>query len=121
LIRASPSFPHGVQDAVRINLHRVAWLAVVVALVVSPLGRHLEWRAFQEDEAAKKVLAKDVIEKAMAAYAQGDLNACEVFARWAMELDPEELAAQILAFKARAERRYAEAPEKVTIFADPWN
>ena len=42
----------------------------------------------------------------MTAYAEGNYLECEAFAKRAMEVDPNELAASMLVFKAKTERRF---------------
>ena len=49
---------------------------------------------------------KDLMDKAMTAYAEGKYVECEAFAKRAMEIDPNELAASMLVFKAKMERRF---------------
>ena len=46
------------------------------------------------------------MDKATAAYAESKYVECETYAKKAMEIDPSELAASILAYKAKMERRY---------------
>jgi hypothetical protein len=57
-------------------------------------------------DAAKKTKMKDLMDKAMTAYADGEFTECESLAKRVMELDPDELAAATLVFKARTERRF---------------
>ncbi len=59
-----------------------------------------------EADKAKKVRMKDLMDKATAAYAEGKYVECETYAKKAMEIDPNELAASMLAFKAKMERRF---------------
>ena len=59
-----------------------------------------------EADKAKKVRMKDLMDKATSAYAEGDYIKCEAFAKRAMEVDPNELAASMLVFKAKTERRF---------------
>ncbi len=59
-----------------------------------------------EADGAKKARVKELMEKAMATYAEGKYVECENYAKKAMEIDPNELAASMLAFKARMERRF---------------
>ena len=49
---------------------------------------------------------KELMDKAMTAYAEGKYVECETYAKKAMEIDPNELAASMLVFKAKMERRY---------------
>ena len=49
---------------------------------------------------------KELMDKAMAAYAEGKYVECEAYAKRAVEVDPNELAASMLVFKAKTERRY---------------
>ena len=49
---------------------------------------------------------KDLMDKATTAYAEGNYIKCEAFAKRAMEVDPNELAASMLVFKAKTERRF---------------
>ena len=46
------------------------------------------------------------MDKAMTAYAEGKYIECEALAKRAMEVDPNELAASMLVYKAKAERRF---------------
>ena len=46
------------------------------------------------------------MDKATTAYAEGKYVECEAFAKRAMEVDPNELAASMLVFKAKTERRF---------------
>ena len=59
-----------------------------------------------EADKAKKVRMKELMDKAMTAYAEGNYVECEAFAKRAMEVDPNELAASMLVFKAKTERRF---------------
>ena len=59
-----------------------------------------------EADKAKKAKMKDLMDKAMTAYAEGKYIECEAFAKRAMEVDPNELAASMLVFKAKTERRF---------------
>ena len=59
-----------------------------------------------EADKAKKMRMKDLMDKATSAYAEGDYIKCEAFAKRAQEVDPNELAAQMLVFKAKTERRF---------------
>jgi len=59
-----------------------------------------------EADKAKKLRMKDLMDKATTAYAQGNYIDCEAFAKRAMEVDPNELAASMLVYKAKMERRY---------------
>ncbi len=59
-----------------------------------------------EADKAKKARMKDLMDKAMTAYAEGNYVECEAFAKRAMEVDPNELAASMLVFKAKTERRF---------------
>ena len=59
-----------------------------------------------EADKAKKAKMKDLMDKAMAAYAEGKYVECEALAKRAMEIDPNELAASILVYKAKMERRF---------------
>ncbi|HLH28528.1 MAG TPA: tetratricopeptide repeat protein, partial [Acidimicrobiales bacterium] len=59
-----------------------------------------------ESDGAKKAQVKAFMEKGMAYYAEGKYVEAETYAKKAMEVDPNELAAPMLAFKARMERRY---------------
>src|SRR5262249_22320409 len=58
-----------------------------------------------EADKAKKVRLNEFMAQAQAAYAQGKYVECETYAKRAMEVDPTEVAASMLAFKARLERR----------------
>ncbi len=59
-----------------------------------------------EADKAKKAKMKDLMDKAMTAYAEGKYIECEALAKRAMEVDPNELAASMLVYKAKAERRF---------------
>ena len=59
-----------------------------------------------EADKAKKARMKDLMDKAMKAYAEGNYVECEAFAKRAMEVDPNELAASMLVYKAKTERRF---------------
>ena len=59
-----------------------------------------------EADKAKKIRVKEFMDKATAAYAESKYVECETYAKKAMEIDPSELAASILAYKAKMERRY---------------
>ena len=59
-----------------------------------------------EADKAKKTKMKDLMDKAMTAYAEGKYVECEALAKRAMEVDPNELAASMLVFKAKTERRF---------------
>ena len=59
-----------------------------------------------EADRAKKVRVKEFMDKATTAYAEAKYVECETYAKKAMEIDPSELAASMLAFKAKMERRY---------------
>ena len=59
-----------------------------------------------EADKAKKMRMKDLMDKAITAYAEGNYVECEAFAKRAMEVDPNELAASMLVFKAKTERRF---------------
>ncbi len=59
-----------------------------------------------EADKAKKAKMKDLMDKAMTAYAEGKYVECEALAKRAMEVDPNELAASMLVFKAKTERRF---------------
>jgi hypothetical protein len=55
---------------------------------------------------AKKVRIRELMDQALAAYAAGQYAESEAYAKKAMEVDPSEVAASMLAFKARMERRF---------------
>ena len=59
-----------------------------------------------EADKAKKGRVKELMDKATTAYAEGKYVESETYAKRAMEIDPNELAASMLAFKAKTERRY---------------
>ena len=59
-----------------------------------------------EADSAKKARLKEWMDKAQAAYADGNYVEAEAFAKRAMEVDPNEVAATMLVFKAKSERRY---------------
>ena len=59
-----------------------------------------------EADGAKKRRMKDLMDKATSAYAEGKYDECETFAKRAMEVDPNELAASMLVYKAKTERRF---------------
>jgi type II secretory pathway component GspD/PulD (secretin) len=55
---------------------------------------------------AKLARMKEVMDKAQAAYQKGDYAEAEALAKRAQEIDPNEVAPVILAFKARTERHF---------------
>jgi type II secretory pathway component GspD/PulD (secretin)/uncharacterized protein YigA (DUF484 family) len=59
-----------------------------------------------EADKAKKSRMKQLMDKAQAAYAEGNYVQAETFAKAASEVDPNEVAATMLVFKARTERRF---------------
>jgi len=59
-----------------------------------------------EADKAKKQRLKEFMDKAQAAYAEGNYSECEAYAKRAAEVDPNELAATMLIFKAKTERHY---------------
>ncbi len=59
-----------------------------------------------EADKAKKARLEEFMKKAQAAYAQGNYAECEAYAKRAAEVDPNELAATMLVFKAKTERHY---------------
>ncbi len=59
-----------------------------------------------EADKAKKIKMKELMDKATTAYATGNYVECEAYAKQAMEVDPNELAASMLVFKARTERHF---------------
>jgi type II secretory pathway component GspD/PulD (secretin) len=59
-----------------------------------------------EADKAKKTRLSELMEKAQAAYALGNYVEAETFAKKAVEIDPNELAASMMVFKAKMERRY---------------
>ena len=59
-----------------------------------------------EADKAKKIRMKELMDKATTAYAEGNYVECESFAKRAMEIDPNELAASMLLYKTKMERRY---------------
>ncbi|WP_246196174.1 type II secretory pathway, component PulD [Aquisphaera giovannonii] len=61
---------------------------------------------YLEADNAKKARMKELMDKAQAAYAAGNLNEAETYAKRAGEIDPNEVAATMMAYKARMERRY---------------
>ena len=62
-------------------------------------------RIFEADK-AKKARMKEMMDKATSAYAKGEYVEAEKYATMAQEIDPNEVAATILVFKAKMERRY---------------
>ena len=54
-----------------------------------------------EADKAKKIRVKEFMDKATSAYAESKYVECETYAKKAMEIDPNELAASILAYKAK--------------------
>ena len=58
----------------------------------------------------KKAMLKDLMDKANTAYSEGKYIECEGLAKQAMEVDPDELAASMLAYKAKIEQRYKVEP-----------
>ena len=66
-----------------------------------------------EADGAKKARVKDSWRRPWPRYAEGKYVECETYAKKAMEIDPNELAASMLAFKARMERRFkTDAPDQ---------
>ncbi len=59
-----------------------------------------------EADGAKKAKLKEYMDKAMSLYAEGKYVECEAFCKRAMEVDPNELSASMLAFKAKMERHF---------------
>jgi len=59
-----------------------------------------------EADKAKKARYKELFEKAQAAYSDEDFYKAEAYAKQAMEIDPTEVAAPMMVFKSKAERRY---------------
>jgi type II secretory pathway component GspD/PulD (secretin) len=59
-----------------------------------------------EADKAKKARMKELMDKATAAYAEGNLMEAEAYAKRAAEVDPNEVAAIMMVFKAKTERRY---------------
>ena len=59
-----------------------------------------------EADKAKKARMKEFMDKAQAAYAEGDFVEAEAYAKRAMEVDPTEVAATAMVFKSKLERRY---------------
>ncbi len=59
-----------------------------------------------EADKAKKIRMGELMEKAMSAMAVQNYVEAEAFAKRAMEIDPNELAASMLVYKAKMERRY---------------
>ena len=49
---------------------------------------------------------KEFMDKAQTAYAEGNYVECEAYAKKASEIDPNEVAAIMMVFKAKTERRY---------------
>ncbi|MGC8641376.1 MAG: type II secretory pathway, component PulD, partial [Isosphaeraceae bacterium] len=59
-----------------------------------------------EADNAKKARMKELMDKAQTAYANGEYVQAETYAKAAAEVDPNEVAATLLAYKSRLERRY---------------
>ena len=59
-----------------------------------------------EADKAKKAHLKEFMDKAQGAYAEGNYAECEAYAKRAAEVDPNEVAATMLVFKAKTERHY---------------
>ena len=59
-----------------------------------------------EADRAKKARLKEFMDKAQGAYAEGNYAECEAYAKRAAEVDPNEVAATMLVFKAKTERHY---------------
>ncbi|MDR3619511.1 MAG: type II secretory pathway, component PulD, partial [Paludisphaera borealis] len=59
-----------------------------------------------EADNAKKARLKEFMDKAQAAYAESNFEQAEAYAKRAMEVDPTEVAASLLVFKSKYERRY---------------
>jgi type II secretory pathway component GspD/PulD (secretin) len=64
-----------------------------------------------EADNAKKARMKELMDKATTAYANGNYLECEAFAKRAMEVDPNEVAASLMVYKARWERRFKQDKE----------
>src|SRR5262249_32813644 len=62
-------------------------------------------RIFEADK-AKKDRMKDLMQKATQAMADGKYYEAEAFAKRAMEVDPNDVTATIIVWKAKAERRF---------------
>ena len=85
-----------------------------VAFEVKMLDKQLRGRAQTqaaarippEADKAKKLRMKELMDKSMTAYAEGNYIECEAFAKRAMEIDPNELAASMMVFKAKTERHF---------------
>ena len=59
-----------------------------------------------EADTAKKARIKEMMDKATSEYAVGHYAEAEAYAKRAMEIDPNEVAASMLVWKARTERHY---------------
>jgi hypothetical protein len=59
-----------------------------------------------EPDAARKSEFKDLMDKATTAYTEGKYFRCETLAKRAIEVDQNELAAAILVYKAKTQRRF---------------
>ena len=64
-----------------------------------------------EADKAKKARLKELMDKAQEAYAEGDYAGAEAYAKRAMEIDPNEVAATLMVFKSKYERRYKQDME----------
>ena len=62
--------------------------------------------------AAKKQKVKELLDRASTAYAAAKYVECEALAEQALSIDPDELAATILVYKARMEKRFKADQEK---------
>ncbi len=68
----------------------------------------------EESASANKSKIKDLMDKATTFYAEGKYLDCEALARRALEVDPTEMNASFLAYKARTERRFKTGKELLT-------
>ena len=71
-----------------------------------------------EADKAKKGRMKELMEKAQAAYAAGNYVEAEVYAKKAAEIDPNEVAATMMVFKSKMERRYKQDKETISAKED---
>ena len=65
-----------------------------------------------------KARVKQLMDQTFSAYAGGDHVRCEALARKVVEIDPSELAASTLMFRAKMERRYKEDVARRTASED---
>ena len=116
--RSRPSRPSGLSPDLTRPMVRRLEVAIEIAkkdkveferkMADKQLRAEIEMKRLRilEADKAKKAKMKDLMDKAMTAYAEGKYIECEALAKRAMEVDPNELAASMLVYKAKTERRF---------------